>query len=96
MGTRGRPKISEFVEHCISYKVMQWAKHYNFFSDMIDHRQPKNTLPLTKTHHSCRRHFMNPQNGYVPPDRSRSGYRAPRRQAEVSVARYTVLFWGVF
>ena len=29
MGTRGRPKISEFVEHCISYKVMQWAKHYN-------------------------------------------------------------------
>ena len=29
MGTRGRPKISAFVEHCISYKVMQYAKHYN-------------------------------------------------------------------
>ena len=26
MGTRGRPKITEFVEHCISFKVMEFAK----------------------------------------------------------------------
>ena len=29
MGTRGRPKVSEFVEHCIAFKVIQYRKRYN-------------------------------------------------------------------
>ena len=29
MGTRGQPKITEFIEYCIAFKVMQYAKRYN-------------------------------------------------------------------
>jgi hypothetical protein len=29
MGTRGRPKVSEFVEHCIAHKVIQYRKRFN-------------------------------------------------------------------
>ena len=29
MGTKGRPKVSEFVEITIAYKVMQYCKRYN-------------------------------------------------------------------
>ena len=29
MGTRGQPKISYFIEQCIAFKVMQYAKRYN-------------------------------------------------------------------
>ena len=52
MGTRVRPKISEFVEHCISYKVMQFAKanketHYKAWFRLINLKEFPKLLQST-------------------------------------------------
>ena len=52
MGTRGRPKISEFVEHCIAFKVMQFAKqkketHYKAWFRLIKHKEFPKLLQST-------------------------------------------------
>ena len=52
MGTRGRPKISEFVEHGISDKVMQFAKanketHYKAWFRLINLKEFPKLLQST-------------------------------------------------
>ena len=58
MGTRGRPKVSEFVEHCIAFKVIQYRKRYNETSykawfRLVKHRACKD---LMKDHYKNTSH----------------------------------------
>ena len=58
MGTRGRPKVSEFVEHCIAFKVIQYRKRYNETSykalfRLVKHRAFKD---LMKDHYKNTSH----------------------------------------
>lgn len=58
MGTRGRPKVSEFVEHCIAFKVIQYRKRFNETSykawfRLVKHRAFKD---LMKDHYKNTSH----------------------------------------
>ena len=63
MGTRGQPKISEFIEYCITFKVIQYAKrynetHYKAWFRLVKHRAFKDLMRDNYKNRSSREYWV--------------------------------------